>query len=166
LCILGDKTVALDQDIELLASVPLLAQLEREALRLIAFSADTRILNRGDVLFHKDEPADGAYLVLSGSLSLDANEEGSPSFMHIGVGHLLGETALFIRTIRPATAIALETTHVMKLQTSLMRRVLTEFPRSAKAALGFMAQRLTGTSGDIMRAKQVLTEMMDRISVR
>ena len=52
--------MALDDDIALLARQPLLSLMERDALRLLAFAAESRILRAGDVLFRAGEPSDGA----------------------------------------------------------------------------------------------------------
>ena len=48
--------MALDDDMTLLARQPLLSLMERDALRLLAFAAESRILRAGDVLFRAGEP--------------------------------------------------------------------------------------------------------------
>ena len=64
--------MALDEDMALLARQPLLSLMERDALRLLAFAAESRILRAGDVLFRAGEPSDGAVLVVSGAIALTA----------------------------------------------------------------------------------------------
>ena len=61
--------MALDEDMALLARQPLLSLMDRDALRLLAFAAESRILRAGDVLFRAGEPSDGAVLVVSGGRS-------------------------------------------------------------------------------------------------
>ena len=51
----------LNDEIDLLAALPFFADFERDALKLIAFSADTRIVRTGDVLFRKGDPADAGF---------------------------------------------------------------------------------------------------------
>ena len=58
--------MALDDDVRDLARLPLFQEIEPEALRLLAFSAETKILRLGDVLFRKGEPSDSGYFILSG----------------------------------------------------------------------------------------------------
>ena len=55
--------MSLEDDMALLARVAMLADMERDALRLLAFAAETRQLRAGDVLFRKDEMSDGGYVV-------------------------------------------------------------------------------------------------------
>ena len=59
-------------------------------MQLIAFSCDRRTLKAGESLFDAGEPADAAYFVLSGELTLaiDGAERRVES------GALVGETAL------------------------------------------------------------------------
>lgn len=141
--------MSLENDIEVLSAQPLLGLLPREALRLVAFAAETRFLRAGDILFRKGEPAEGAYLVTTGMIALDARDDGSPAIEVVGVGALLGETALFAGISRPATAIARETTTVMGLSRKVMIRVLDEFPDAAIALHNAVSLRVRGMASDL-----------------
>ncbi len=157
--------MSLEQDIDRLAAQPLLALLPREALRLIAFAAETRILRTGDVLFRKGDAADAAYLVMSGTLVLDARDDGSPSPHPAGPGVLIGETAMLAEVRRPATAIAREMTTVMRISRGLMARVLQEFPDSAAALHRAIAERVATLTAELDRVRWRLVSI-DRPSVR
>jgi CRP-like cAMP-binding protein len=139
--------MALDQDIDLLARQPLLGLLPREALRLLAFAAETRILRAGDILFRKGDIADGGWLVLSGALALDAKGDGAAGQTVLGPGALAGEMALFTPVERPATAIAREPTTVSRIARTVMTRVLGEFPDGAAAVHAALGQRVSEFSG-------------------
>lgn len=151
--------MALDDDIALLARQPLLSLMERDALRLVAFAAESRILRAGDVLFRVGEPSDGAVLVISGAVALDSREDGQPAQEIVGPGALIGETALFAAVARPVTAIAREPTQVMRLSRSVMRRVLAESPASAEAIAAAVAQRLQGFVGQLTAVQEALTAL-------
>ncbi len=58
-CPRGAPTLTLENDIRRLSVIPLFGQLEMEALRLIAFSGETRMFRANDVLF-KASPPTGA----------------------------------------------------------------------------------------------------------
>ena len=124
--------MSLGDDIRNLTRIPLFAELEPEALQLIAFAGETRILRAGDVLFHRGEASDGGYIVLTGSIALDAVGDGSPAVQILGPNTLIGEIALISQTERPATALAREPSTVLKVSRTLFHRVLKEFPVSAK----------------------------------
>lgn len=134
--------MSLNDDIALLARQPLLGLMDRDALRLLAFAAETRSLRAGDVLFRRGEGSDGAFLVISGAVALKREDDGRPADELVGPGALLGELALFTALERPVTAIAREPTQVMRLARSVMRRVLGESPDSAQAIAAAVAERL------------------------
>lgn len=141
--------MALDDDIALLARQPLLGLMERDAIRLVAFSAETRMLRAGDVLFRGGENSDGAVLVISGAVAIMSGDDGQPADAIVGPGTLLGELALFTSAKRPVTAVAREPVQVMRLSRSVMRRVLTEFPDSAQAIADAVAERLRDFVGEL-----------------
>lgn len=147
--------MALEDDIAILARVPTLALLERDALRLLAFAAQTRILLADDVLFRRGDLADGGYIVTGGTIALDA-DDGSLAPYLAKEGALIGEIALFIETARPATAVAQEASSVMKLSRELMIRVLREFPASAAALRRELDMRLSSLSGQLGGVREKL----------
>ena len=138
----------LQGDLATLQQQPLLGLMETEALRLLAFSAESRILRAGDLLFRRGDLSDGGYLVVSGSIALSTGDTG-PAAQIIGAGGLIGEMALFTALERPATALAREPSQILKLPLSIMRRVLVEFPDSAARLAGAISQRLSALSGEM-----------------
>jgi CRP-like cAMP-binding protein len=148
--------MSLEQDIEFLGMQPILAPLPREALRLLAFSAEMRVLRAGDVLFRTGDKADAAYIVVTGTVALNPRDDGSPAAHTVGMGHLIGEIALFAPVERPATAIARETMTVMRITRSVMARVLAEFPEAAARIHALLAQRLDQLSTELAGVRRDL----------
>jgi CRP-like cAMP-binding protein len=124
--------MGLEDDIGKLARIPAFAGIEPEALRLIAFSAETRILRAGDVLFRRDEISHDGFAVLAGSIAMDASGDGAVAARIVRPPGLIGDLALLTQTRRPATAIAREPSTVLRISRLLFRRVLHEFPESAE----------------------------------
>jgi CRP-like cAMP-binding protein len=141
--------MALDDDIALLARVPLFASLGAEPMRLLAFSAETRVLRAGDVLFKEGQAADSGYVVVEGSLVLTSS--GGLAERLAGTGALLGEIALIVETLRPATATAREPSTVLRIPRSLFRRVLTEFPEAALRIHEDFREKMRATTADLNR---------------
>ena len=134
--------MALEDDIAILVQAPLFELLDRDALRLVAFAAENRVLRAGDVLFRRGDRSDGGYVVSRGAIALDARDDGAPAAFIAGAGALIGQAALFARIARPATATAREPSTVIRISPSLMRRVLEEFPHAAVAMRDAMATEL------------------------
>ena len=138
--------MALRDDVRNLASLPAFRDLDPEAVRLIAFSAETRILRSGDVLFRRGDVSDGGFVVLSGAIGLVASL-GRETLVRPPA--LLGEMALVAETLRPATAIAREPTSVLKVPSVLYRRILAEYPDSAVRVRANTAARLFAMRGEL-----------------
>lgn len=138
--------MTLEQDIRRLAAIPLLAPLGTEALRLIAFSAETRLFRAGEVLFRRGEAADGGFVLLVGAIAVEGPGPGEIEL--VGPGALLGERALIVDTRRPATATAREPSTVLRITRRLFYRVLGEFPGSAVAIRGKLADDLARRLGE------------------
>jgi CRP-like cAMP-binding protein len=148
--------MALDDDIATLSRAPLFNLLDRDALRLVAFAAENRVLRAGDMLFRKGDRSDGGYVVSRGAIALDADDDGSPAMFVAGPASLIGQTALFTRIPRPATATAREASTVIRISPSLMRRVLEEFPGAAEAMRHALVEELGQLSRGLEQVRKQL----------
>lgn len=145
--------MALDDTIAVLSRVPLIGLLERDALRLVAFSAETRNLRETEVLFREGDRSDGGYVVLDGEIAVTRRGSDAPTLA--GPGSLIGRLALFSRSHRSASAVARARSHVLRISPTLMRRVLEEFPAGASAVRDAVAEDLAA-----------LAEGLDRVRTR
>jgi CRP-like cAMP-binding protein len=146
--------MGLEDDVGKLARNAIFAALEPDALRLIAFSAETRILRAGDILFRRGEPSNGGFVVLSGSIALDASDRGASTARIVRAPALIGETALLTETMRPATAIAREPSSVLRISRQLFHRVLHEFPASAEQLRTSLNAKLLQFTDELARFGQ------------
>jgi CRP-like cAMP-binding protein len=123
--------MALADDIERLARTRPFSLLPREAIQLIAFSAEKRMLAANETLFEEGEAGDGGYFVLSGSIMLTAGGRSGPRTRMAREGALIGENAMLAEVHRPAAARATENSLVLRISRAVFHRVLSEFPKEA-----------------------------------
>jgi CRP-like cAMP-binding protein len=147
--------MSLEDDMALLSRVAMLADMDRDALRLLAFAAESRQLRAGDVLFRKGDMSDGGYVVAQGSIALIEDDTKTADAI-IGPGALIGEIALISETKRPATAIAREPTTVLRLSRGMFRRTMEEYPELAQRLAADLRHRIAAMSGDLARVKRRL----------
>jgi CRP-like cAMP-binding protein len=152
--------MGLDDDIRMLARAPLLAEIGRDGLRLVAFSAETRWLAPGEVLFEKDQPADGGYVVVAGRIALTTAPGRAPHL--VGPGTLLGELALFVETEHVVTAAAQHAASVLTVPRTLFRRMLQEYPEAAATLLNRLSRRLQEDRTDLDAARRLLLDVGQR----
>lgn len=136
--------MSLEKDIDRLGQVPLFSALDYDALRLMAFAAERRVLATGDILFREGEMGESGHLVISGAIGVGKAGADKAVTRRVGPGGLIGEHALLAAVRRPVTASALEPSSVLTVTRSLFTRVLHEYPSSAKAIRRFWAKTLAG----------------------
>jgi CRP-like cAMP-binding protein len=154
--------MALDDTIAVMARVPILGLFGADALRILAFSADTRRAAAGELLFRKGERSDGGYVVLSGSVAVGRDDGREPAEMILGPGSLIGRTALFARLQRSSTAIAREDATLLRISPTLMRRVLQEFPEVAARMRDALADDMAELADGLAAVQRTLDELDSR----
>ncbi|MCX7898757.1 MAG: cyclic nucleotide-binding domain-containing protein [Methylocystis sp.] len=150
--------MTLDDDIENLMRIPLFSTFEPAALRMLAFSAETRLLRPGDILFRRGDASDGGFILTMGAIGLDPNAPGSgysraPEIV-VGPWALIGEVALITTTIRPSTAAAVEPSTVLKIGRTLFHQILEQHPATAVQVREFIRKRLTEFTNSMSGAQK------------
>src|SRR5688572_30562925 len=91
-----------------LASIPLFASLDEASLLSLAKECSFHYVEKGDILFLQSDPAEAAYIVRHGSISIILNSqdgrEMAISEMHSG--DLLGELGILTKKSHSTSAIA------------------------------------------------------------
>ncbi|GJD57236.1 Crp/Fnr family transcriptional regulator [Methylobacterium dankookense] len=142
--------MGLDDDIAILAAAPLLRFFGQDALRLITFASERRALAADEVLFRQGDPADGAFVVMAGTVRLMPRAAGAEP-VTAGRSALIGQLALFTGGERPCEARAAEAADVMRVTPILVRRLMAEFPEAATAIHDALAEDLAVLSADLAR---------------
>jgi CRP-like cAMP-binding protein len=148
--------MTIEDDIAFLERIPILRRLGAAALRILAIGAENYDVQTGQVLFTVGEAADGAYIVRRGAFGLRTERASDPEVV-AGPGTLLGETALFVETQRPATARAREDSTVLRISRSMFLRMLDGYPDAAQRLREFMASRSDQWTRELENIRTVLT---------
>jgi CRP-like cAMP-binding protein len=127
--------MALKDDIALFQQLSIFEELSDEHLRLLAFGAERRRLEKGHVLFRQGAAADSAFVVTKGKLKLSMHSSsGSERFIgETGPGSILTEIAMIADAERHFTATATEESEVIRISRMLFHRMLEEYPEVAVA---------------------------------
>ena len=149
--------MSIENDITLLQSVPTLALLGRDPLRILAIGAESKFVEGGQVLFRAGEVADAGYVVQEGSFRLvlaEASDDGDA--ITVGPGTLLGELALITETKRPQTATAAEASSVIRIARPLFLKMLEGYPDLAYRLRNSIAARTTQMIGEMVLVRSML----------
>lgn len=152
----------LDRIIAVLSAHPYFSALERDAMRILAFSSDRSTLKPGTRLYNEGAPADSAFVVLAGELTLEVGRaEAARTVGSAAVGTLLGETALISQTSRQTSAIAAGEVEVLRIQRAVFRRLLEEYPAAAAEIHRRLAERLLDLTGTLEGVRRRLVRPGD-----
>jgi CRP-like cAMP-binding protein len=129
---------------ELLARVPVLADLAPRELDALAQVAHTRRLAAREVLFHKGDAGSQVYVVVRGRLRIYAQSADGTDvvFGIMDPGEVCGEMALLAGGKRTATAVAIEATELLGLDRRDFLALLRSRPQLSVRLLEVLAERL------------------------
>jgi CRP-like cAMP-binding protein len=143
--------MSIEDDVALLERVPTLRLLGTAALRMLAIGSEQRDFERDDLLFEIGDEADAGFIVQRGAFRVSFEDESGAEIV-AGPGALIGELALVVAMQRPATAIALERSSVIRVARSLFQRVLESDPAAARRLRDEFANRTSQIASDIVMA--------------
>lgn len=128
--------------LERLRRLPLFARLSEEELGDLAGRIRPRAFRRAEVIFRKDDPGTHLYLVLEGAVKIALpGEFGQEALVAImRPGDFFGELALFDRSPRSATAVALDDTRAALLAGDDFIAFLERHPSAVRVVLETLAR--------------------------
>ncbi|MDR5730454.1 MAG: Crp/Fnr family transcriptional regulator [Terriglobia bacterium] len=136
--------MSLERRMDVLAKSAWFQNLPVGVLAELAVQGRERKLQRGQILFTANQPADGLYVVLSGSVrAYRENIDGREQTIHVeGVGGMLAEVPVFDGGPYPSTTMAEEDSELLFLAKEDVRRFLLQHPEAALTALAILAKKL------------------------
>jgi len=147
--------MALDNDIKILETAPMLRLLGRQALRIVAIGAESQYVHGGEVLFRIGDDAEAGYVVQEGSFDLNSRDRAGNN-MTAGKGTLLAEMALITPTTYTLTATAIEPSTVVRISRNLFMKMLESYPDAARRLRDYIAARSEQTVKDMQKVRAVL----------
>ena len=151
--------MSIKSDINLLKKTSLFGALSQEHLRLLAFGTEHLTLAKNQVLFNENESSDSGYVINSGKIKLVQTKNQQQKLLGVyGEGYTIGEKAIFVKTNRPASAIASTKSDVLMIRRVLIRRVLEEYPEITLILREHLLKKLVEFRSDI---NQIETHLND-----
>jgi len=152
----------LKDEVDLLRSIPMLANLPANKLKLLAFASDMVSYAEGQELFRQGDEADAAYIVIEGAadvlVSNDGQSDGS-KVAELGPNSFVGDMAILCDIPRTATVRANSEMNTLRIKKEHMMDMIKDSPQLAMAVLEELVQRLAKTTRDLSDAKAEITEL-------
>ncbi len=104
-------------------------------------------VKKDQLLFSKDDPADGMFVVRKGELSVFLTKDGhAVELAKIGPGGMIGEMAFFDKQPRSASVKASQDSEVTKITTQDFEQLVKQIPKWFVAIMGSLSARLRETN--------------------
>lgn len=153
-------------DLAILADVELFRALSPEAFELVANQAQSRSLQRGDVIFTEGEESKEMFVVEHGRIAIgNRSVDGRESVLALmEAGDVFGEMGLFDGVGRSAHARALEPSEVYVVPYAPLREMYAQEPELLWGVVEMLARRLRSNNAAL--ADSVFLDVTGRTAKR
>ena len=135
-----DRVVTL----EFLSNVPIFENLSLEKLQPLGEKMRSRKYQRGEVVFHQDDPGDRMHIIVQGRvrISLDSDDGREKDVALLQTGECFGEMALLDGSNRSAKATAVEEIETLVLMRDDFLDFIEKYPEVATHTTALLTNRL------------------------
>lgn len=153
--------MSLNQEVELLRSIPLFAKIEPSKLKLLAFTSERLTFQPGQSLCHQGDIGDAAYLIVDGTADviIEGDDGSQLTVAQVGKNAFIGEIAILCDVPRTATITATSRLETLRISKDLFFRLVNEFPTMAVEIMRELARRQEQTNIQLTAANQRLKEL-------
>lgn len=152
----------LKDEVDLLRSIPMLAGLPPNKLKLLAFASDRVSYSKDDILFRQGDEADAGYIIIKGEgdVLVATGDEGQwTKVASITPHQFVGDMAILCDTPRTATVQASTDLEALRIRKEHMMELINETPSLAMSVLKEQVQRLAKTTRDLSEAQAEIARL-------
>ncbi len=146
----------LKDEVDLLRSIPVLAGLPANKLKLLAFASDHMDYKEGEILFQQGDMADAGYILIDGIAEVLVTPEGEDKpnkVAELGSHSFIGDMAIVADIPRTATIRAGTALSTLRIRKDHLIDMVQDSPELAMAILRELVQRLAKTTKDLSDAQ-------------
>ncbi|NQV55362.1 MAG: cyclic nucleotide-binding domain-containing protein [Rhodospirillales bacterium] len=143
-------------EIDVLASIPMFASLDRSRLKLLSFASERYTFDEGQEVFHQGDVGDKAYVVIEGDADVVLETlDGPKTLVTMSRNDMFGELALLCDAPRTATVRAGSDLSVMSISKDVFFKLISEDLEVSAQLTRSVADRLERTTRDLSQASTV-----------
>ena len=149
---------------EFLSQIDIFSKVSRGDLVPLGEKLRRRTYQRGEVIFHLDDPGDRLHFVAEGivKICIVAPDGRENDIALLSPGDCFGEMSVLDKGMRSATAVAVEPTETMTLSQDDFMGFLAEHPQLAIQIIGLLVRRLR--TMDEMMGDMVFLDVPARVA--
>jgi CRP-like cAMP-binding protein/ABC-type thiamine transport system ATPase subunit len=142
----GTSHGGLNEMVTMLMDIPLFAGIDRSKLKLLVFTSERVLFEKGQVVFRQGDTGDKAYVIIDGEVDVVLESEGGEKTVAtLGSNEIFGEMALLAKMPRTTTIRAKTPLVMLSLSRDVFMRMVEENSEIAVAMMRVLAERLAST---------------------
>lgn len=135
--------MTLDDELDVLNSVPFFAGMDPAQLKLLAFASDRIIFKTGQAIFTELDEAYSAFVILSGEANVtQTSKQGTLELGKVQSSSIVGEAALFDDELRTNTVTAASTVDTLLITRDSFQKLMASSPGTMSTILKSLGQRM------------------------
>lgn len=137
-------------------------RIDERRLKIVAMMGETLSFSPGERLFERGDPGDAAFVVIEGAVDVLLGSDGSETVVAtLGAGEVFGEIAVLCDQTRTTAIAARGALTVLRLEKSVLKNLIHEFPDLAFEFLRVIAGRLEATNAQLGKARARLAQISE-----
>jgi CRP/FNR family cyclic AMP-dependent transcriptional regulator len=155
----------LNTEVDLLRRIPLFAGIEPARLKLLAYTSDAVTYRPGQVIMRQGDIGDAAYVIIKGDAEVSiSSTAGDIPIATPRDGAFVGEIAILCDKPRTATVRATSELKALRIRKETFFELLHQFPEMAVEITRLLAERLTDTTADLVKAREQLEKTREELA--
>jgi CRP-like cAMP-binding protein len=153
--------MSLNEEVELLRSIPLFANIEPSKLKLLAFTSERLTFQPGQTLMRQGEMGDAGFLIVDGEADviIETQDGTSLTVAQVGRNVFVGEIGILCDVPRTATIVATTEIDTVRISKDVFMRLVNEFPSMAVEFMRELARRQDRTNKQLTEANRRIREL-------
>jgi CRP/FNR family cyclic AMP-dependent transcriptional regulator len=143
--------MTIESEVQSLRQVSMFREIDPARLKLLAFTSDRLVYDKGDVLFRQNEVSDSTYVIVEGKVEVwIATARDRIKVAELGTGDIVGEMGVLCDKPRSATIEAASHVVALKIGREVFFDMLGQFPQMSVAVMRDLARRLDATNAKLL----------------
>ena len=132
---------------EAVAAIPFFSPLKTDERKKLADEATLHVFNEGEMIIREGDPGRSIYVILDGQVRVFTRDHHGEELelAVLGASQFFGEMSFLTGKPRSGSVMALDTSVIVELSYTSMRRVVKEHPTVKKVLVEYYQQRLGST---------------------
>ena len=132
---------------EAVAAIPFFSPLKADERKKLADEATLHVFNEGEMIIREGDPGRSIYVILDGQVRVFTRDHHGEELelAVLGASQFFGEMSFLTGKPRSGSVMALDTSVIVELSYTSMRRVVKEHPTVKKVLVEYYQQRLGST---------------------